>query len=87
MRGPLATLVDGAANYKWNRFHFETFCRNLLTRKPQQSAAARNGTRKDEQNRLPALQSPAVSPATALRDPPITARVRVDLQLKSIEIC
>ncbi|WP_155696689.1 hypothetical protein [Burkholderia stagnalis] len=39
MPGPAfsAAPVDDPANYKWNRFHFEVFCRNSLSRKSQQS--------------------------------------------------
>lgn len=35
MPGPLGSPVDDPANYKWNRFHFEAFCRNSLNRKLQ----------------------------------------------------
>ncbi|MGZ2747917.1 hypothetical protein [Burkholderia stagnalis] len=35
MPGPLVGPVDDPANYKWNRFHFEAFCRNSLSRKLQ----------------------------------------------------
>ncbi|WP_124479850.1 hypothetical protein [Burkholderia stagnalis] len=39
MPGPAfsAARIDDPANYKWNRFHFEAFCRNSLSRKSQQS--------------------------------------------------